>query len=253
MITQLQKHLGCISLIVCAFPLIGCDEGTIPAAPAKVIDAGADAQTIGDDASVIRTVETRNPFGDTTSPNNLMIDGDFELTGRSEQMPWITFTQTAGQTTLNYATGGKCKSGVRCASITAGTELIGYFASPKTGTMNASLWVRPDSGTCTDVQVLALDFSNPAGTTAAQLTVLNQDPTTGWCNFAGAIPNMAEQQPVLYVSPSDTMKGVALVDDGVILPADSTNSFTRTQITLTSHTREQVKFASDWVRTHRKF
>jgi hypothetical protein len=181
-----------------------------------------------------------------------MIDGDFELTGRSEQMPWVTFSQT-GQTTLNYATGGKCKSGVRCASIASGTQLVGYFASPKTGSMNASLWVRPDSGTCTDVQVVALDLDNQQGQSSAQLTVLNQDPATGWCHFTGSIPNMAQEQPVLYVSLASNAAGNALIDDGVILPADGTNSFTRTQITLDSHTRERVRFIGDWVRTHRKF
>ena len=256
MIAQLQKfsvRLGSVSLIAFgALTLAACDEGTIPSAPPRIIDAGVGPQSTGDAAAVVRTVEVRNPFGDTSSPNNLMIDGDFEVTGRSEQMPWITFT-TSGQSTLDYATGGKCKSGVRCASIAAGTELVGFFASPKTGTMSAALWVRPDSGTCTDVQVLALDFDNQSSTVAAQLTVMSQDPQSGWCGFAGSIPNMAEQQPVLYISVAAAMKGVALIDDGVILPADAASSITRSQITLSAHTRERVRFIGDWVRTHRRF
>ena len=238
-------------LLVGALTLAACDEGTIPYFPPKTNDAGTTSTSTAD-ASVVRTVEVRNPFGDTSSPNNLMIDGDFELTGRTEQMPWVTFT-TSGQSTLNYATGGKCKSGVRCASIASGTELVGYFASPKIGSMNASLWARPDSGDCKDVQVVALDLDNQSSTPAAQLTVASQDPQSGWCNFAGSIPSMAEQQPVLYVSVTDTMKGVALVDDGVILPADTTNSITRSQVTLSAHARERVRFIGDWVRAHRRF
>ena len=246
---NLSHGLVCVSLV--AVGLVACDEGTIPAAPAVAVDAGPDAQTIVD-ASVVRTVEIRNPFGDTTSPSNLMIDGDFELTGRSEQMPWVTFTNS-GQSTLDYATGGKCKSGVRCASIASGTELIGYFASPKTGSMNATLWVRPDSGKCTDVQVVALDLDNQSSQPAAQLSVTNQDPNTGWCNFGGSIPNMAEQQPVLYVSLADNVAGNALIDDGVILPADGTSSFTRQLVMLTPQKRARVKFIGDWIRAHRKF
>lgn len=250
MISSTMK-LGCLSL-ASIFALSACDEGTIPYFPPKGADAG-DASAIAVDAgSPIRTIETRNPFGDTSNPANLMVDGDFELTGRSEQMPWITFTN-AGQSTLDYATGGKCKSGVRCASIASGTELVGYFSSPKTGSMNATLWVRPDSGNCNDVQVVALDLDNQSSQPTASLTVSSQDATTGWCNFAGSIPNMAEEQPVLYVNVADTMKGVALIDDGVILPADSTNSYTRTLITLTPQKRQRVQLIGAWIRAHRKF
>jgi hypothetical protein len=247
MISSLLK-LGCISFVA-STALLACDEGTIPYFPPVAIDAGS--QPTVDAGAPIRTVETRNPFGDTNYPSNLMVDGDFELTGRSEQMPWITFTQS-GQSTLNYATGGKCKSGVRCASISSGTELVGYFTSPKTGSMNASLWVRPDSGTCTDVQVVALDLDNQQGQPSAQLKPAAPD-ANGWCAFTGSIPNMAEEQPVLYVSVSDSMKGVALVDDGVVLPDDTTNSFTRSMITLSPQKRERVRFIGAWVRAHRRF
>ncbi|MEO7109402.1 MAG: hypothetical protein ABI183_03095 [Polyangiaceae bacterium] len=249
---SLTLKLGCVSLVALtslAAALSGCDEGTIPYFPPKTNDAGS-LPTV-DAAAPIRTVEVRNPFGDTNNPSNLMVDGDFELTGRSEQMPWITFTQS-GQSTLNYATGGKCKSGVRCASIASGTELVGYFSSPKTGTMNASLWARPDSGSCADVQVVALDLDNQQGSPSAQLTPAAPD-ANGWCLFTGSVPNMAEQQPVLYVSVSDAMQGVALVDDGVVLPADSTNSFTRAAITFTAQKRERVRFIGAYVRAHRKF
>ena len=242
-----RLKLGCTALVA-VIALTACDEGTIPYFPPKAIDAGSQAIDAG---ASIRTVEVRNPFGDTDHPSNLMVDGDFELTGRSEQMPWITFTQS-GQSTLNYATGGKCKSGVRCASVASGTQLVGYFASPKTGSMNASLWVRPDSGTCADVSVVALDVDNQQGQPAASLTAATPD-ANGWCLFTGSVPNMAEQQPVLFVTVADSMKGVALIDDGVVLPDDTTNSFTRSMITLSPQSRERVKFIGAWIRAHRRF
>ena len=68
-----------------------------------------------------------------------MVDGDFELTGRSDQAPWIVYNQ--GQQTLNYDTGGRCRSGVRCAVIGKGDGLIGYLASPVTGNIQVRVYI----------------------------------------------------------------------------------------------------------------
>jgi hypothetical protein len=248
MISNVLK-LGCLSL-ASMLVLAACDEGTIPYFPPKANDAGI--VTVTPDAAVpIRTVEIRNPFGDTSNPTNLMVDGDFELTGRTGQMPWTTFDQS-GQSTLDYATGGKCKSGVRCASITMGTDLVGYFSSPKTGSMNASVWVRPDSGKCSDIGVDALDVDAANGQPAAELKSAPPD-ANGWCLFSGSVPNMAEQQPSLIVSIATTMSGVALVDDAVVLPADSTNSYTRNVVTFDAQKSARMKFIGAWIRAHRKF
>ena len=64
--------------------------------------------------------------------------------------------------------------------------------------MNGSIWVRPDSGNCNDVQVGALDLDSQQDFTAT-FGVASQDGN-GWCNLTAHIPNMANQQPVLYVA-----------------------------------------------------
>ena len=97
---------------VCLFALLGvlalgCENqgeiaqpGGRPAIAPRAADAGL---------TVKRTVEQRSPFGNTSYPANLLVDGDFEFTGRNEQMPWLAFGN-AGQQTLNYDTGGLCHS-----------------------------------------------------------------------------------------------------------------------------------------------
>ncbi|HEX7666258.1 MAG TPA: hypothetical protein VF407_17150 [Polyangiaceae bacterium] len=232
------------ALALLALGVVACDEGVIPQAPPK--DAGDDGTT-GTSPAVVRTVETRNPFGDTAAASSLMVDGDFELTGRSEQMPWIAFDNN-GQATLNYATGGQCRSGVRCAVITPASQIVGYFASPKTDAMNGSIWVRPDSGNCNDVQVGALDLDSQQDFTAT-FGVASQDGN-GWCNLTAHIPNMANQQPVLYVALAS---GTARIDDAVVLPAASTSSFTKNDRKMPTRDVERARFIRDWVRGHRRF
>lgn len=237
------SKLSVVALLACA--ALGCDEGVIPQPPAKakpVDDGGTPTQP-----STVRTVETRNPFGDTSVASNLMVDGDFELTGRSQQMPWIAFDNN-GQATLDYATGGQCRSGVRCAVITPASQIVGYFASPKTDAMNASIWVRPDSGKCDDVQVGALDLDSQKDFTAT-FSVASQD-ANGWCSLTAHIPNMASQQPALYVSIN---AGSARIDDAVVLPAATTSSFTKSTRTMPTADRARARFIGDWIRTHRRF
>lgn len=234
-----------LSLLIATLAL-GCDEGVIPSAP--VTDAGFVTDAAPPDAAVVRVVETRNPFGDTTNAGNLMVDGDFELTGRSQQMPWIEF-DSSGQGTLNYATGGRCRSGVRCASVASGSQLIGYFASPKTQAMTASVWARPDSGSCLDVDVDVVDLNDQNAGFTAILKVGQQD-AAGWCNFTGQLPNMANEQPVVYVSPRT---GNVRIDDAVILPSADGDPVQHAGVLPSSTVRERIRFISDWVRTHRRF
>ena len=250
MMTRFTKHLFFSAFIVVSGNLcLACDEGEIPVFPPK--DAGTGANDSGSNPNVVRTVETRNPFGDTTMSSNLLVDGDFELTGRNEQMPWVAFT-SGGQATLNYATGGQCKSGVRCATIAAGTQLVGFFASPKNGTMTGSLWVRPDSGNCNDVQAGVLDLNEQGGNFVASFSTSDQD-AQGWCSMKADIPNMAEKQPVIYIATSQNAQGSVRVDDGVVLPAPTTQSFTRSAHKMSSVEAARVRFIADWIRTHRRF
>lgn len=209
---------------------------------------------------VKRTIEQRSPFGNTTYPANLLADGDFEFTGRTEQMPWLVFPKDSGQGTLNYDTGGHCRSGIRCAVIAPGDTLVGILSSPKTGTMDVSLWIAPvsptDGGTtslaCNTVLVSMKDFSNSEGGT--DIPSETEQPTNGWCHFTGSAPNYATRAPVLWVTLTAEALGTARIDDGVVKPsADGTAG--RLPIFRKSSSPEaaRVAFIGEYLRAHRRY
>ncbi|MEO6573778.1 MAG: hypothetical protein ABIP89_08065, partial [Polyangiaceae bacterium] len=209
---------------------------------------------------VKRTVEQRSPFGNTSYPGNLLADGDFELTGRTGQMPWVVFdASTSGPGTLNYDTGGLCHSGVRCAVIASGDILIGYLSSPKKGTMDVSLWVAPlatQSGSpppaCNTVLVSIKDFNNTEGGTDFQSDT--EQPANGWCHFAGSAPNYAERSPVMWVTIAGNAKSGARIDDGVVKP-NAEGTAGRLPIFRKSSAAEaaRVAFIGEYLRAHRRF
>jgi hypothetical protein len=247
--TKLLRALGLVAL---ASPMVlaGCAK---PASttPPEGEDAGVDAGAPGPQ-EVVRTVEQRSPFGNLEVPDNLVLDGDFEFTGRSGQMPWLAFGGM-GQGTLNFATGGLCRSGVRCASLAAGSEMIGWMASPKSGGMNVSLWAKPPSGNCADLRVFVTDIEGNADGDGlrAESTKAGEG---GWCRYQADAANYAGTQPVLYVSTSSSrVQGPILVDDAVAraLPATLKRTLAFKPVPMDAASKARVRFIGDWVRTHR--
>jgi hypothetical protein len=252
--TLSTKLLRALGLVAFAAPtlLVGCAK---PAAttPPEAEDAGVGADADAPNPQeVVRTVEQRSPFGNLDVPDNLVLDGDFEFTGRSGQMPWLAFGGM-GQGTLNFATGGLCRSGVRCASLTAGSEMIGWMASPKSGGMNVSLWAKPPSGNCADLRVFVTDIEGQADGDGlrAETTKAGEG---GWCRYEVDAANYAGMQPVLYVSTaSSRVQGPILVDDAVAraLPATLKRTLAMKPTTMDAASKARVRFIGDWVRTHR--
>jgi hypothetical protein len=147
-------------------------------------------------SQAIRTIEQRSIFG-AAGEANLMADGDFELTGRSQQMPWLTFGDQ-GQGTLNYETGGRCRTGIRCAVLRKDEQLIGWFASPKTGSITATLYVYPNQLPCREAaSAIVLDLDEQQR--GAELTAAAEPDVTGWCKFESVAPAIPFGSPVLYV------------------------------------------------------
>jgi hypothetical protein len=163
-----------------------------------------------------RTVEVRNPFGHVSIPGNLVADGDFEMTGRNQQMPWIAFDDS-GQATLNFDTGGHCRSGVRCGRLSAGGAYVGAMTSPQHAKVSLSLWAKPLSGVCGDLTVAFIELESGAFVATVKSTETKAD-ANGWCQFAAAGPNMAGQSPYVYVEVDAGAMDV-LVDDVVVLAA----------------------------------
>jgi hypothetical protein len=249
--TKLLRALGLVALAAPAL-LVGCAKPAATTPPdAEDAGIGADAEAPGP-REVVRTVEQRSPFGNLDVPDNLLLDGDFEFTGRSGQMPWLAFGGL-GQGTLNFATGGLCRSGVRCAALAAGLEMIGWMASPKSGGMNVSLWAKPPSGNCADLRVFVTDIEGEADGDGlrAQTAKANEG---GWCRYEVDAANYAGKQPVLYVSTaSSRVQGPILVDDVVAraLPATLKRTLALRPERMDAASKSRVRFIGDWIRTHR--
>ncbi len=211
-----MKLVGTFSLLA----LLGCGE-IVPAdqsaaAPPVVepTDAGVDAPA----PEAKRIVEQRNPFG-LLDPTNLMLDGDFEFTGRQGQMPWLSFTD---ESVLNYETGGLCLSGVRCAKLERRGALFGWMAVPK-------------DRTALTIRVMARYFPAPGGEAGCPKGKINVylidvdsgqgvdtvrfrdtiEPERGFCTYESTVtPSLAFRSPGVFVEASDEFERneIVLID-----------------------------------------
>lgn len=200
----------------------------------------------GGGAAPRRTVGVRNPFGRALA-DNLVLDGDFELTGRTGQMPWQSFGK-ANSNALDYETGGRCRSGVRCAKIADGETLLGYMSQPRAGVALVIGWGRPSSGTCADLSLQIYDMRFDKSLDSLAPTTAGLDET-GWCKYEGSFAARLGGGPVIFAS---TRNGAtAVVDDFVALPATSPSLPKVAGPPPTP--AELARFASiaDWVRRHR--
>jgi hypothetical protein len=226
------------------------DQTVEPPAPALTTDAGVPAP-----ASPTRTVGHRSPFGDAFQADNLMVDGDFELTGRNDQAPWFAFDDN-GQQTLDYETGGHCRSGIRCGTIGRNEELIGFFASPAKEEFEIRAYVKPDSGRCADVQIFVFEIlSNITYGSAGATTIAPEGD--GWCLFDGKVPAVVNAAPSLFIQlAANTKSKTVIVDQVSVLPVSKVPVHGITpppQQQPSAETRKRIGTISAWVRAHRKY
>lgn len=246
--------------------LLACGEivpqnqvgGPATTPPATVVDAGSDAAA---PITPVRVVERRNPFGNLDA-QNLVLDGDFEFSGRQGQMPWLSFNGNQG--TLDFETGGLCASGVRCGKLVRGSVVFGWMTSPKAGTsIEVSLKARTlvgaaktdgADGTCPEpklnvylvdidsqdrVQRVRFDESTPA--------------VNGFCTYRSVLSAVPNASPGLYVEAEDLERDdVVLIDDAVVkaVPATSARSVTPSA-PIRAESKARVRDVAEWIRTHR--
>lgn len=227
----------------------------VPPLDAGELDAGPDA------APPKRVVESRNPYGNI-DPANLMLDGDFEFSGRQGQMPWLSFA--SAQTTLDFETGGLCASGVRCAMLGKGTVLFGWMTSPKAGSeIDVTLKLRTlrgdpktEVGSCPEprVNVYVIDIENPE---AVERVKIDRDiaPINGYCTYHSVVGALPYASPGIYVESQTTVsKDVLLLDQVVAVPAAPNAKTSRALAVepISAASKAQVARVSDWIRKHRK-
>jgi hypothetical protein len=164
----------------------------------------------GGAGAVQRTVIQRNPFGNMASPKNLLWDGDFEWASAfSDQYGWLSGTSfSLGYSLPKLVVGARCQSGIRCALLTPNRIAVAMGVASKGKPLNASVWVKPEQGACSDVTVLLLPASD--SDKAVALDSSNED---GWCHFQGLVP---EQQAQIYLYVANESEGDILVDNAVV-------------------------------------
>lgn len=197
-----------------------------------------------------RTVEVRNPFGNTAVAKNLMADGDFELTGRYDQQPWLAFAKDA-QSVLNFETGGRCRSGVRCLVMAPGDTVIGWLTSPREGKIALSFWAKPEGGACKDLQAYILDVNSNDMTSLPAPAGADE---SGQCHFEANAPTFVDAQPAVYLEISSSSKVTrVLVDDVVALPLAPDAQLTRSLTMASPAAVARASILTDWLRRHRRF
>jgi len=237
-------------ILILSLALVACGKNeTQPQPDAAVLPDAA----IPTPASPTRTVGHRSPFGDAFQSNNLMVDGDFELTGRTDQAPWIVFTTS--QQTLNYETGGHCRSGVRCAIIVPNDALVGYMTSPPSEDFEVRAYLKPDTGHCADAQVYVFDVASNA--ISASATSTTQTPgDDGWCFFDGKGNALVYQQPALYIQIGPNTKAKTLIVDQVsVLPVSQVpvHGIVPPPQQPSADLQKRVADVATYLRAHRKY
>lgn len=246
--------------ILALLPLVlfACSESTnvdpLGAGGAGGADSGAGA-TAGSGGTVpapadtvkrIRTVEQRNPYGNTDIKNNLMVDGDFEWTGASGQYGWYAIAN-GQQAQLVRETGGLCHSGVACGEMNVGTDLLGQAAAPANEAMQISLWIKPPDGNCSAVNVSVIECSALLPRVLASVTPLANTPdASGWCHLEGTQAAMTGQ-PCLYLKTSEDK---VLVDDASLVGVPDTNAKPLAATVPSPELYASIKRALDWVHGH---
>jgi hypothetical protein len=218
-----------LALIALALALAACGKDEALSAPGVLApDAAApDADTPDaaqpDAGPKIRTVEVRNPFGNTAAENNLMVDGDFEWSSGSGQHGWRA-TSTTAEVGVSREFGGLCRSGVSCGILENGVALIGLATAPRNKKMLITAYAKPPEPDCGLVSIQLISCTSITVFTLATVPATQNAPAeSGWCQYRALGPEMNEQ-PCLYVTTFVQVGERVLMDDVSILAADGTGA-----------------------------
>jgi hypothetical protein len=167
-----------------------------------------------------RSLMTRSPLGNLAHADNLLIDGDMEMSSGMGQTPWIGLS-TMSQTELKIETGGRCRSGLRCLVLTASANtVLGRGVAARDKALEFWLWAKVPGNKCDIVSVYLV----PGMTLGINMFNKVRSEThapdeSGWCRFHTLRAPMDESVAV-YVEASPTFQQRVLIDDAVLRPAD---------------------------------
>lgn len=198
--------------------------GGAPGGAAGSAGAGASAGTsaggAGGSGEVRRSVGYRNPYGNVEASDNLLWDGDFEWhTPFGSQYGWVTpsiFGRYQPTTLEDIAVGPQCRSGLKCAELTSRKTILGVAVSPTGSSVQASVWAKPASGDCAEVEVSLIGCFD-GGDSDLSLAAQPID-SSGWCRYEVLAPER-QRATCLMVSSRHFDQSITLVDDAVVLAA----------------------------------
>lgn len=201
--------------------LAGCGtDETVPLSrvPTAAPDAGSDSAP-PEAGLPIRTISLGNPLG-RVDPNNLMVDGDFELTSASGQFGWRAIAST-GEAELRRETGGLCRSGVTCGVLTPDADFLGYAAGPGASDVEVRVYTKPPRPDCTLTAVSLIGCTSAIVFRVDDVASTSSEPASdGWCEHHVVTPAM-EHRPCLLVTSFADAGESTLVDDAWLGKAPS--------------------------------
>lgn len=222
--------------------------------PGPELDGGASGA--GGAAAVtprVRTVETRNPWGNV--PGNLLLDGDFELSagaGNANLPGWQAFRSGSSDGSVDFETGGLCRRGLHCAVAERGMALLGWGVAADGSAMTGSLWVQvPEGRGCEIVTAGILRWSR--GNLSYLFAARQPHPDVQrWCHYEQRIPPQREAT-LLYVEIALQGDERALLDDARLVPADGTAPMSADLRQPTKAQQARAQAAHSWLRSRIRF
>lgn len=215
------------AVLALASAFAACGEG-VGGAPlqAQLPDDEVTTPEAVPEAEVVRTVFHRNPHGNVAVTDNLLWDGDFEWRPSfPEQYGWLVgygFGVTFGLPTL--ATGSRCKSGIKCAVLGPGENILGIAVGMEDRELLVSFWAFVDDGTCDGVSGALID-SYMELSTAEQIPAVQAEPfEDGWCKFEQLAP---ARDGAAYLAIENRSGTTMVIDDAVVRPVDPDEQMAR--------------------------
>lgn len=197
--------------------------------------AGAAGSAGSSTGPVVRTVIVRDVFEHFDDPDNLMLDGGFELSG---EMGNTWGVNAYGP--MKFGNGAICRSGVRCGIASVNKGIYGFFVSARTGKLGMSVRAKPDGASCSALSVYAFDaYSNGY---PKQVSIASAElGADGWCEIKGGFDALPFAVPMLYLEPS---QGRMIIDDVVVTTTVSTFALPAPAKPVSAATRVRLEQAS---------
>lgn len=169
-----------------------------------------------------RTVSIRNPMGDGPS-NNLLLDGDFELSSSSGtgQYGWRMFNSNgSGEYAMTLETGGLCRTGLSCVKLEKGRLMLGRGTAAAGGKSHVmGLHARLSEGAgCNQVVVYAVECDSFQ---VLKKAIADEEVAHGWCHYTAAF-DASPASVCMYLQNTLTEGQMAIIDSAILGPADGT-------------------------------